>query len=885
MKYLLIGFTVVFLFLAAIDTITAQNKDSVDGDRQALVDLYNATGGDNWKNNSGWMDGNPSNNWYGIEVDGNGRVVKIKLNGSGFAQDGVIGGNSLKGELPETIGNLTRLTYFNVKQNELQGKIPSSIGNMTNLVDLLLNGRVEDPERSKDQHPGKENGSGTADRSNNFTGAIPSTIGELKNLQFFEATGKNIDIEGLSGAIPGEIGELTQLIGLHLDYNSLTSLPNTLQNLKQLVHLGVSVNNLSGGIPVTVKELESLRYFRIGKNGIGGNIPDMSMLKDLRIFSSTYNELTGTIPSALVDGTLPRINIIALTNNNLQGEIPEFGDTNLAMFTVDANNLTGTIPKSVANATRLINFGVGRNNLEGELPDFSNAYQLRYIRARNNNFTGSIPALHTDNGSLRMLWLQGNNLSTFNLSNLVEAIKNGASNFDPLYLQDNSFCESDLIQLKEELDKLGKPELDFIYHGNSGTVCNGDDSGGNSSGDDDSRNSNIFPSAPVQYGPGHESENVSLTPEFAWSDIGADYYILHADRSTPGGLVLDVVIEDTTFTPSEIFGEDAIHYWRVRGVKDGEAGEWSPVQNFKTGQADIPEMPDIVSPALYSENVEITSVFEWEQVEADYFNFRMKERGSSDWSISETVNSSVYIPGKNLKPDTEYTWQVKSVKSGVAGAWTPMWKFTTGEFEYRVNAPALLTPGQGAEYENLVPTFEWEQVDADHYVIVVAREKHSNARKLSGTSDDDVVIYGETSETLYTPETPLDPESTYYWRIQAVRNGEESIWSEEWEFKTPKLITGMEGSDERATVTTLKQNYPNPFNPTTQIEYTLTDMQTVSLRVYDMAGRQVAVLVDGVKEAGRHMTTFSAENLASGIYFYRLITDSQAYTKKMTLVK
>ena len=85
--------------------------------------------------------------------------------------------------------------------------------------------------------------------------------------------------------------------------------------------------------------------------------------------------------------------------------------------------------------------------------------------------------------------------------------------------------------------------------------------------------------------------------------------------------------------------------------------------------------------------------------------------------------------------------------------------------------------------------------------------------------------------------------------------------------------------------TKLHQNYPNPFNPSTQIEFTLSEAQNVSLRVYDMAGREVAKLAEGMRQVGRHSVFFNAGNLASGIYFYRIATGSKVYTKKMTLIK
>jgi hypothetical protein len=83
----------------------------------------------------------------------------------------------------------------------------------------------------------------------------------------------------------------------------------------------------------------------------------------------------------------------------------------------------------------------------------------------------------------------------------------------------------------------------------------------------------------------------------------------------------------------------------------------------------------------------------------------------------------------------------------------------------------------------------------------------------------------------------------------------------------------------------LLQNYPNPFNPTTAISYQLPAAGSVRLAVYDMLGREVALLVDGRKEAGRHSVRFNARQLTSGVYFYRLTADGYQDAKRMVLVR
>ena len=83
----------------------------------------------------------------------------------------------------------------------------------------------------------------------------------------------------------------------------------------------------------------------------------------------------------------------------------------------------------------------------------------------------------------------------------------------------------------------------------------------------------------------------------------------------------------------------------------------------------------------------------------------------------------------------------------------------------------------------------------------------------------------------------------------------------------------------------LAQNYPNPFNPVTMIRYQIPTAETVSLKVYDVLGKEVATLVSGRQEAGSYAVPFNASGLSSGMYFYRLQAGSFVETRKMMLVK
>lgn len=99
----------------------------------------------------------------------------------------------------------------------------------------------------------------------------------------------------------------------------------------------------------------------------------------------------------------------------------------------------------------------------------------------------------------------------------------------------------------------------------------------------------------------------------------------------------------------------------------------------------------------------------------------------------------------------------------------------------------------------------------------------------------------------------------------------------------PLGITGY--SSEIPEGYSLEQNYPNPFNPGTNIKYSLPESGFVSLRVYDLSGKEAAVLINEEQRAGTYEYKFNAVHLTSGVYFYTIQTPNFSQTRKMTLIK
>ena len=142
---------------------------------------------------------------------------------------------------------------------------------------------------------------------------------------------------------------------------------------------------------------------------------------------------------------------------------------------------------------------------------------------------------------------------------------------------------------------------------------------------------------------------------------------------------------------------------------------------------------------------------------------------------------------------------------------------------------------------------------------------------------------------------PLAANTMHYWHVSASDDSGVSAYSATASFLTGDQIDGVPESRETPLPFSLSQNYPNPFNPSTRISYQIPARGWVSLKVYDVLGREVATLVDEEKLPGSYEVTFPGAGraatgdgtvgAASGVYFYRLQSGGLAQTRKLLLLR
>jgi hypothetical protein len=242
-------------------------------------------------------------------------------------------------------------------------------------------------------------------------------------------------------------------------------------------------------------------------------------------------------------------------------------------------------------------------------------------------------------------------------------------------------------------------------------------------------------------------------------------------------------------------------------------------------------------------------IIEGDATEGNYsLRLEIGNLGSNPWDVQAVNEPFTVVPG------TEYTYSVWA-KADVEG---PVVNFTVG-------SPTFTEWGRANQ---IVMTTEWQQVTFRFTAPAGASEARAP------------IHFGESANAPYLPF---------------------ALYLDDLRIEVPTSVTEKEGTIPSRFA--LGQNYPNPFNPTTTISYSIpyltgqnfassaahggrrSTLGFVTLKVYDMLGKEVATLVNERKPAGVYEVTLDAAHLSSGVYFYTLKAGSLVETKRMALVK
>lgn len=267
---------------------------------------------------------------------------------------------------------------------------------------------------------------------------------------------------------------------------------------------------------------------------------------------------------------------------------------------------------------------------------------------------------------------------------------------------------------------------------------------------------------------------------------------------------------------------------------------------------------------------------------AFYDVWRKVEDSESAWDFIASVPavglSEYGLVAPTLVDSTAFTgiqWSVFKVSARFAELVEPA--FSSPDSGYSTNDlnPSTVT-GAYASPAAALPMLHWDQchdTDFDHYDVYTSDQPTGS---LAGMS----LLRSTTA--LSCVDSSYVPGTNRYYRVAAVdRAGNTGTPSDQVSF----LTTGVPSGGAVPLSFGLEQNFPNPFNPTSEIRYQVSDSRHVKLAVYDLLGREVAVLVNETKAPGSYQTTFNASGLASGVYLSRMTAGDFVQTRRMILTK
>ena len=296
---------------------------------------------------------------------------------------------------------------------------------------------------------------------------------------------------------------------------------------------------------------------------------------------------------------------------------------------------------------------------------------------------------------------------------------------------------------------------------------------------------------------------------------------------------------------------------------------------------------DLTQPVNIKPQNNITAVpflntsFQWSLNEnASLYYLQISKSATFDsLAYSDSTISISSTTVKSLEKGTKYYWRVRAKNIYGSSPWSEVWSFTT-----KLATSILTAPPNNSTVISFTPTLSWSAVSgADKYKLEV-----NTKSDFTGT-----VIYDQdTVSTTSRQIGGLANNTSYFWRVTGLNNdGNSSDTSTTFKFTT----TTANGIDALKDIIPTKyevfQNYPNPFNPSSTIRYALPFESKVTIKAYNLLGQEIKTLLNAIETAGYHEVTFSVNNLASGIYLYRITANSIdgkkefIDTKKLILLK
>lgn len=251
---------------------------------------------------------------------------------------------------------------------------------------------------------------GMAFVSNGLYGSIPSELGVLTTLIYFQSLNNN-----MQGQLPSQLQKLTNLATVILAYNELSgTIPSWINTWSALEFFYLSNNKFSGSLPTSIQSLKYLKVLALDDNLLTGSIDHVWELSSMEYLYVDNCQFSGSLPSNLAE-LLPNLNTLDLSSNNFYGNLPTdlFLLSRLQILDLHHNSFTGAIPNDIPSNDMLYYISMHENSLEFAIPtEIGNLHALQHLDLSTNVLTGDIPTQMQFLSRLTYLFLARNPMLT-----------------------------------------------------------------------------------------------------------------------------------------------------------------------------------------------------------------------------------------------------------------------------------------------------------------------------------------------------------------------------------------------------------------------------------------------------------------------------------------
>jgi len=373
------------------------------------------------------------------------------------------------------------------------------------------------------------------------------------------------------------------------------------------------------------------------------------------------------------------------------------------------------------------------------------------------------------------------------------------------------------------------------------------------------------------------------TAQLSWYVLGSAANITYELQinANDTSFTTTIPVSGTTYSAASLL-PGTTYFWRVRANNGIAYSAWTPAVSFTVTGSTGTLIPILSWPVGGAAQTTTAELFWYVNGYSPTISYQVQYSTESDFSNPVTVSSSTASAQlTGLTAGVTYYWRVRS-NNGTA--WS---SYSSAESFVTLAGSMAVRPIGGSPSNNVLINTNSAQLS--WYLPTPAAGLHYELQYSASGDFTDAVTVQNLNQMNYTAAS-LPAGTTVHWRVRSkTPEGVYSNYSQPQRFIPASPTSAGDESDMPAEFE-LAQNYPNPFNPSTVISFTIPQEVYVTVKIYDMLGREVNTIVSDFRKAGIHRVQWNGDNytgntVSAGTYLYRITAGEFVETRKMIFLK